>query len=346
MSLRASSWLQVSLAALAATWSLVVPTVSQAESSAKADKLVVYSSRKEHLIKPLFDRYEKEKGVKIEYITGEAGPLITRLKREGKKSPADILMTVDAGNLWYAASQNILAPIDSPILESSIPSHLQDAQNRWFAFTKRARTIVYATDRVKPEELSTYEDLADKKWRGRLCLRTSKKVYNQSLVATLIETHGEKKAEAIVKGWVDNLATDVFSNDTKAMEAVMAGQCDVTIVNTYYFGRLQKANPNIKLAIFWPNQQDRGVHVNVSGAGITQASQHKAEAQAFLTWLSQGEAQAMFANLNQEFPANPEVPSSKEVQAWGTFKEDSVAIEVAGKRQQQAIQLMDRAGYR
>lgn len=325
---------------------LFVQTALANASEAKPEKLVVYSSRKEHLIKPLFDLYQQQTGIKIDYITGKAGPLITRLQSEGKATKADILMTVDAGNLWHAASLGLLASVDSKVLERNIPSYLQDKDNRWFALTKRARTLVYAKDRVKPEALSTYEALADKVWDGRLCLRTSKKVYNQSLVATLIETQGESKAEQIVKGWVDNLATDPFANDTKAMQAVLAGQCDVTVVNTYYFGRLLKADPNLKLSLFWPNQQDRGVHVNISGAGVTQASQHKAAATAFLEWLSEGEAQKQFAELNQEFPANPKVRASKAVEAWGTFKEDTVAIEVAGKRQRQAIELMDRVGYR
>jgi len=316
-------------------------------SGAKAeDKVVVYSARKEHLIKPLFDLYSEKTGVKIEYITDKAGPLLARLESEGKTTPADLLMTVDAGNLWQAGQKNVLQPLQSQVLAQQVPAHLRDSANNWFGLSVRARTIVYSTERIKPEELSTYEALADEAWSGRLCLRTSKKVYNQSLVATLIEAHGEEQAEKIVKGWVNNLATDVFSNDTKTMQAILAGRCDVAIVNTYYFGRLQKEDPQLKLALFWPNQNDRGVHINISGAGVTKYAKHKEAAQALLEWLSGPEAQATFASLNHEYPVNPLVKASAEVLAWGDFNADPVNIAVAGQRQVQAVKLMDRAGYR
>jgi iron(III) transport system substrate-binding protein len=324
----------------------LLAAVLSAPVVASADEVVVYSARNEHLIKPLFDRYTAESGVTIKYITDKAGPLLQRLKAEGARSPADMLITVDAGNLWYAAESGVLAPIDSPTLDANVPANLRDPQGRWFGLSERARTIVYSTDRLKADELSSYEDLADPKWRGRLCLRTSKKVYNQSLVATLIARHGEDKAEQIVRGWVANLAAAPFSNDTKAMEAVAAGRCDVTIVNTYYFGRLQKAQPDVKLAIFWPNQESSGVHVNVSGAGVTRHAKHPEAAQRLLEWLSSETAQAQFAGLNMEYPVNPGVPVDPTVAAWGTFKADELNVNAAGRLQADAIRLMDRAGYR
>jgi len=311
-----------------------------------ADEVVVYSARNEHLIKPLFDRYTAETGVQIRYITDKEGPLLQRLKAEGARTPADMLITVDAGNLWHAAESGVLAEIDSPVLEANVPANLRDPQGRWFGLSERARTIVYSTERVKPEDLSSYEDLADPKWKGRLCLRTSKKVYNQSLVATLIARHGEGQAEQIVRGWVDNLAAAPFSNDTKAMEAVLAGQCDVTIVNTYYFGRLQKDDPTIKLAIFWPNQDSSGVHINVSGAGVTRHAKHPEAAQRLLEWLSSGAAQGDFAGLNMEYPVNDRVELDPLVAAWGPFKADELNVNEAGRLQADAIRLMDRAGYR
>jgi iron(III) transport system substrate-binding protein len=210
----------------------------------------------------------------------------------------------------------------------------------------RARTIVYSTERVKPEELSTYEDLASPKWKGRLCLRTSKKVYNQSLVAMMIARLGEAKTEQVVKGWVGNLATNVFSNDTKVMEAIAAGQCDVGIANTYYFGRLQKKRPDIALALFWPNQAESGVHVNISGAGVTAHAKHREAAVRLLEWLSSRDAQGMFASLNMEYPANPEVAPDPAVAAWGEFKGDTINVAEAGRLQTKAVMLMDRAGYR
>jgi iron(III) transport system substrate-binding protein len=311
-----------------------------------ADELVVYSARKEHLIQPLFDRYTEETGVSIRYITDSAGPLLQRLKAEGSRTRADMLITVDAGNLWQAAQDGVLASVDSEVLEANVPEHLRDPENRWFGLSVRARTIIYSTERVDPSELSTYEALADPKWQGRLCLRTSKKVYNQSLVATMIARLGEDRTEEIVRGWVSNLAVPPFSNDTKTMEAVAAGQCDVAIVNTYYFGRLQKEDPDIALALFWPNQQSSGVHVNVSGAGVTAHAPHRDQAVDLLEWLSRPEAQQLFAGLNMEYPVNPRVEPDPLVAAWGEFRADPINVSEAGRLQEEAVRLMDRAGYR
>lgn len=308
--------------------------------------VTVYSSRKEHLIKPLFDLYTAKTGVAIRYITDSAGPLIARLQAEGASTPADILMTVDAGNLWQAAELGLFRTLESATLSSNIPAHLRSDSNQWFGLSIRARTLVYATNALSADKLSTYEDLADPKWQGRLCLRTSKKVYNQSLVATMISTLGESKAESVVAGWVANLATDPFSSDTTMMEAIAAGQCDLGIANTYYFGRMKKADPSLNLALFWPNQDDRGVHVNISGAGVTTHAKQAEAAQALLEWLSSPEAQSQLAELNQEFPANPLVKASDEILAWGDFKADNINVEVAGRLQAAAVRLMDRVDYR
>ncbi|ROR98854.1 iron(III) transport system substrate-binding protein [Sinobacterium caligoides] len=317
---------------------------------AATGQLVVYTSRKEHLIKPLFDRYQAETGVNIQFVTDAAAPLLSRLQAEGENTPADILVTVDGGNLWHAAEEGVLSPVESEVLVRNVPAHLRDAGNRWFAISKRARVIVYSPERVKPGELSSYEALADERWQGRLCLRTSKKVYNQSLVATMIEADGAENTQKVVQGWVDNLATAPFANDIQAMQAVMAGQCDATVVNTYYFGRLEEAmaakGEQLPLKIFFPNQDGRGIHVNISGAGVTTYAKHRTEAIKFIEWLSEVEAQQMLTDINQEFPVNPLSKSSAEVQAWGTFKEDDVPIEVTGERQAEAVMLMDKAGYR
>ena len=331
--------------------SLLVLLVACSEPSTEQPELLVYSARKEHLIKPLFDRFTEQTGITVRYVTDKAGPLLTRLQAEGDNSPADLLMTVDAGNLWRAAEVGVLAPVESSVLTSNVPAHLRDQQNRWFALTIRARTLVFNTDKVQPAELTTYEGLADEQWRGRLCLRTSKKVYNQSLVATMIAALGEEEAEQVVAGWVANLALDPFANDTKVMEAVALNQCDVGIVNTYYYGRLMQQKPELPLALFWPNQQGegaagRGVHINISGVGITQASQHKAQAQLLIEWLTTVEAQQILMDLNQEYPVNTQVPLNAELTAWGEFKADSVAISEAGRLQAEAVKLMDRAAYR
>ena len=311
-----------------------------------ADEIVVYSARNEQLIKPLFDAYSKETGTAIRFTTDKEGPLLAKLKAEGANTPADLLLTVDAGNLWLAAKEGVLARVDSKVLNQNIPAHLRDPGNQWFGLSVRARTIVFSTARVKPTDLSTYEGLAHGKWNKRLCLRTSKKVYNQSLVAMMIARLGESQTEKVVRGWVANLATDPLPDDTKVMQAIAAGQCDVGIVNTYYFGRLMKKVPSLKLALFWPNQNDSGVHVNISGAGVTTHAKHRAAAVKFLEWLSGPKAQRMFADANLEYPANLKVPANPAVAAWGRFKQDTINVAEAGKRQAQAVMLMDRAGYR
>lgn len=310
------------------------------------DEVVVYTSRNDELIKPVFDAYTAQTGVSIRYITDNAGALASRLKAEGEQSPADLLVTVDAGNLWQATQENLLQPVESTVLEGNVPEHLRDEQGRWFGLTQRARTIVYSTERVRPSELSSYEALADEQWKGRLCLRTSKKVYNQSLVATMIERLGEEEAERVVRGWVDNLATDVFANDNAVMEAIIAGQCDVGIVNTYYFGRLQRDNPQLPLKLFWANQDSSGTHVNISGGGVTKNAPNREAAVALLEWMSKPEAQKLLADGNLEYPASSGVEAAEQVKAWGDFKADDLNVSVAGSRQVEAVKLMDRAGYR
>jgi len=314
--------------------------------AAVADTLVVYSARNEQLIKPIFDAYTKETGVEIKFTTGDAAVLIERLAAEGRNSPADILMTVDAGELWNAAQRGLLRPVQSRALARNIPPHLRDPQNRWFGFSQRARTIVYSPARVDAKQLSTYEALATPQWKGRLCLRTSKKVYNQSLVATMIAAEGEQKTEQVVRGWVANLATDVFANDTQLLEAIAAGQCDVGIVNTYYFGRIVKERPDFPVRVFWANQGAGGTHVNISGAGVTQNSRKAVAAIRFLEWLSSDKAQAHFAAVNMEFPANPAAPIDPIVASWGKFKASPINVAEAGRLQPAAVRLMDRAGYR
>ena len=317
---------------------------------ALAEEVVVYSARNEQLIKPLFDAYTRDTGVQVKFITDKEGPLMARLKAEGRNTPADMLLTVDAGNLWQASEEGLLRPIQSKTLEANVPAHLRDPGNEWFGLSVRARTLVYNTGKVKPADLSTYEDLASPKWKGRLCLRTSKKVYNQSLVAMMIHEYGEEKAEDIVRGWVGNLATSPFPDDTKAMEAVAAGQCDATLVNTYYFGRLMEKKPNLPLAIFWPNQnladKASGVHVNISGAGVTRHAKNPAGAQKLIEWLSSGKAQNLFADVNLEYPVNPKVAPDKTVAAWGGFRQSLINVKEAGSLQTKAVRLMDRVGYK
>ena len=310
------------------------------------DPVVVYSARAEQLIQPIFDAYTAETGVPIRYTTDSEQPLIQKLLAEGETTPADLLITVDAGNLWYAAEQGALRPTYSEVLEANIPSHLRDPEDMWFALSVRARTIVYDTREVGSGELTDYRGLADEKWRGRLCLRTSEKVYNQSLVAMLIADYGEEQTERTVRGWVNNLATDVFSNDTTLIEAIAAGQCDVGVVNTYYFGRLQKEQPDLPVAIFWPAAETGGVHVNVSGAGVTRHAKNPDGAVALLEWMSSETAQKLLGGENMEYPANSAIEPHPLVAAWGPFEPNPMNVAQAGTYQADAVRLMDRAGYR
>lgn len=314
--------------------------------AARAEQVVVYSARMEQLIKPMFDAFTKDTGIGVKFVTDKEGALLARLKAEGKNTPADLLITSDAGNLWEAAREGLLQPVESRILETNIPSYLRNPKNEWFGLSVRARTIIYNTQKVKPSDLSTYEALAEPKWKGRLCLRTSKKVYNQSLVAMMIAEHGEAKTEQIVKGWVANLAIDPLSDETKAMELVAAGQCDVTLANTYYYGRLMEKNPSLPLAIFWPNQAGSGVHVNISGAGVTRYAHNVPAAIKLLEFLSSEKAQNLFADVNMEYPVNPKVKPDPLVASWGTFKQNRINVTTAGELQAEAVKLMDRAGYR
>ncbi len=313
-----------------------------------ADPLVVYSARNEQLIKPVFERFTADTGIEVRYLTDKEAPLLARLKAEGARTPADILMTVDAGNLWQATREGVLAPLASERLTRNIPAHLRDPDGHWFGFSLRARTIIHNTTQVEPAQLSTYAALAEPQWHGKLCLRTSKKVYNQSLVAAAVRQHGVEATEAMVRGWVANLAAEPFASDDEVILAVASGRCAVGIVNTYYFGRLKRSQPELPVALFWPDQADGqdGVHVNVSGAGMTRHAKHPEAARRFLEWLSDGDAQAMFASLNLEFPANPRIEAAPEVQAWGTFRASRMEIAESGRLQAEAVRLMDRAGYR
>jgi iron(III) transport system substrate-binding protein len=315
-------------------------------ASIASEEVVVYSARIEQLIKPLFDAFTRETGVSVKYVTDREGPLMEKLKAEGERTPADMLLTVDAGNLWQAAELGLLQPVKSGVLDANVPAHLRDPQGRWYGLTVRARTIIYNKDKVRPSELSTYEALGDAKWKGRLCLRSSKSVYNQSLTAMMIAEHGEARTERVISSWVANLAVPVFSSDTKVLEAISAGQCDVGVTNSYYLGRLLAKTPELPLAIFWPNQSGSGVHVNISGAGITRHAKNPAGAIRLLEWLSGPEAQRIYADANTEFPVNPGVKPDPLVAAWGEFRQNPLNVAKAGELQAAAVRLMDRAAYR
>lgn len=319
--------------------------LSPAAYASEAGEVVVYSARIEKLIKPMFDAFTAETGIQVKYFTANEAELFERLKAEGDKTPADVFMTVDAGNLWLAEQAGLLQGIDSPTLDANIPAHLRAANNVWVGLAVRARPLMYSTARVQPSALSTYEALGDATWHGRLCFRTSRKVYTQSLVATMIKALGEQQTEAIVRGWMAN-EPRIFNSDSEMLKAIAAGQCDVTMANTYYLARLKAEKPDFPVAVFWPNQQGRGVHVNISGAGVTKHAKHRAQAIRLLEFLSSTKAQNLYADGNYEYPANPAVKPHALLAAWGTFKADTVDVAAAGELQVTAVKLMDRVGYK
>ena len=308
-------------------------------------EIVVYSARSHYNQEPAFEAFTRKTGIAIRTLGGNAPELFERLKAEGDRTPADVLITVDAGNLWNAARAGLLARVDSPELAQSIPAHLRDPEHRWVGLTTRARTIMYHTKKVSPAELSTYEALGDPKWKGRLCLRTSSHVYNQSLVATMIKRHGEPRVEDVLRAWVANKPV-LINSDTKILEAIAAGQCDVGLANTYYLGRLVAKDPAFPVLPFWANQQTTGTHVNISGGGVTAHARNRAGAIKLLEFLASPEAQQMFADANFEFPANPQAGLNPVVARWGKFRQDDVNVAAAGEFQAAAIRVADRAGYK
>jgi iron(III) transport system substrate-binding protein len=334
------SWLaRLAVALLAA---LAVPASAPAGPAER--EVVVYSAR-HYGNEPAFDAFTRQTGIAIKTFSGSSAELFERLRAEGDRTPADLLVTVDAGNLWNAARAGLLAAVDSAVLRANVPAHLRDPEQRWFGLTVRARTIMYNTRKVKPADLSTYEALADARWKGRLCLRPSNYIYSQSFLAALIKRHGEPRAEEMVRGWVANQPV-LINSDTKLLEAVAAGQCDVTLANHYYLARLVTKDPTFPVAPFWANQKATGTHVNVSGAGVTAHARHREGAIRLLEFLSSTEAQNLFADGNFEYPANPRVRPVPLLAQWGEFRADDLPIAATGELQAAATRLADRAGYK
>ncbi|MBI4635326.1 MAG: extracellular solute-binding protein [Candidatus Rokubacteria bacterium] len=311
---------------------------------ARAAEVVVYSAR-HYGQEAAFDAFTRKTGIQIKLLNGSTAELFERLKAEGEKTPADLLVTVDAGNLWNAARAGLLLKLDAPELTANIPAHLRDPENRWFGLTMRARTIMYNPKKVGPGELSTYEALGDPRWKGRLCLRPSSYIYSQSMLATMLKRHGEARTEEIVRGWVANKPV-LINSDTKILEAIAAGQCDVGVANSYYLARLVAKDPSFPVSPFWANQATTGTHVNVSGAGVTAHAKNRANAIKLLEFLSSAEAQQLFADTSFEYPANAQAGVNRIVAQWGKFKQDDINVAAAGEFQAAATRLADRAGYK
>ena len=299
----------------------------------------------------MFKKFTEQTGVEINVVKGSADQLIQRLISEGENSPADILLTVDAGRLYRAKEAGVLQPIRSRVLYRNIPPALRDTDNQWFALTVRARVIVYSKERVASNDLSTYEDLANSKWKGRIAVRSSSNIYNQSLMASLIETNGKKKALSWARAVRSNMARAPRGSDRDQARAVAAGIADIAIMNTYYIGKLASSNDPKdrevadKVAIFFPNQKGRGAHINVSGAGVTKSAKNKENAIKFIEFLSSAEAQDVFGSVNFEYPVKINNNKSELLTSWGSFKSDRLNLSVLGKRNSEAVKLFDRAGW-
>ena len=314
----------------------------------------IYSARKEALILPILERFRDQTGIEFNLVTGKADALLKRLRMEGEASPADVFITVDAGRLHRAKEAGVLQKIGSDSIDAAVPAHLRDADGFWVALSKRARTIIYARDRVDAAALSTYEGLADPTWKGRICIRSSGNIYNQSLVASMIEASGVEQTEAWADALVGNFARPPAGGDTDQLRAVAAGECYVAVANTYYVGRLAASSKEedqavaAALKVFWPNQGegDRGVHMNVSGVGITASAQNRESAIRLLEFLVSPEAQTWYAEVNHEYPVVPGVAASETLESFGAFNEDTLNLTALGANNRQAVELMDRAGWR
>ena len=321
-------------------------------SGAAAQEVNLYSSRHYDTDVALYDAFTEQSGITVNLIEGDADQLIERIKAEGRNSPADVLITVDAGRLWRADEAGLLQPVSSPVLEEAIPAELRHPEGRWFGLSQRLRGIVYAKDRVDPSEIASYEDLADPKWQGRVCIRSSTNVYNQSLVASMIEANGVEATEAWAQGLVDNLARPPQGGDTDQIKAVAAGECDVAVVNHYYLVRLiegETAEDRAvadQVGIVFPDQDGRGAHANVSGAGVVATAPNRENAVKFLEYLTTPEAQAYFAQGNYEFPVVDGVKLDPVLEQWGEIKTDAVNAAKLGENNPEAVKLMDRVGWK
>lgn len=317
-----------------------------------AAEVNVYSARNEVLIKPLFDQFTAQSSIKVNLITGKDDALIKRLEVEGKNSPADLLLTVDVARLDRAKQAQLFQPVSSELLDKSIPTIYRDNDGYWFGLSLRSRVIVYAKDRINPKQLSTYEALTNPVWKGRLCVRSSSNVYNQSLVASLIVHRGSEEAEEWTKGLVANFARKPKGGDRDQIKAVAAGQCDIALVNTYYLGGMLNSvietekQAAAKVSLFWPNQNDRGAHVNISGAGVTKSAKNKNEAIKLLEFLISHDAQYWYAEKNYEYPVKKGVVVSRTLQQWGDFVSDDINLNQLGKLNAKAVRLMDKSGWK
>jgi len=330
-----------------------VGLVLTAVALAQDNVVNIYSSRHYQTDEALYSGFTKRTGIKVNRIEAGEDALIERIRNEGARSPADVLVTVDAGRLWRAEQLGLFQPVKSALLESRVPESFRDPGGHWFGFSMRARVIAYNKDKVRPGEVQSYEELAEPKWKGRVCMRSSTNIYNLSLMGALIDHLGEQKAEAWAKAVRANLAQEPKGGDTDQLKAVAAGQCDVTVSNQYYYARLarsQKADERKvaeRIGIVFPNQKTWGTHVNISGAGVLKHAPHRDAAVKFLEYLASDEAQRYFADGNNEWPVAPNVKLDNPVlNALGEFKRDRLNVAVLGRNQPSSQKIYDRVAWK
>lgn len=326
---------------------------SNKETASSKSKVVnIYTDRHYDTDQKLYEEFTKETGIKVNVVKAESDELIEKLAREGKDTEADVLVTADAGRLYRAKDQQLLQPIQDDTIFKNIPENLRDKDNQWFGLTIRGRVIVYSKDRVNPAQLSTYEDLTSPNWKGKVLVRSSSAVYNQSLMASFIAINGEEEAKKWAEGIVANMAREPKGNDRDQAKAIVAGEGEVAIMNTYYIGKmLNSSDPEEvkvaqKVGVFFPNQNTTGTHVNVSGAGVTKNSKNKDNAVKFIGFLSGEKAQKEFAEANYEYPANPAVQPSELLKSWGQFKTQNINLSKLGEYNKKAVELMNQVGWK
>lgn len=333
------------------TLTILLSTATFKPAVAEENTLHIYSSRHYNTDEKLYSDFTKETGIEIKRVDGKGDALIARLEQEGELAPADLIITVDAGRLWRAEQAGLFQPIQSEILSEKIPANLRHDDGQWFGFSTRARVLVYNRDKIEEGTLTSYKDLADPKWKGRICVRSSSNIYNQSLMASIIAQDGEDSAKAWAKGLFENLARKPQGGDTDQIKAVAAGVCDIALANSYYFFRLQRSeNPEDNavvenLAIVFPDQDTNGTHVNISGAGVLKNAKNKEAAVKFLEYLTSESAQAYFANGNNEYPVVANVKVNETVEAKKDFKIQDINVSAFGENQKQAKMIFDEIEF-
>jgi iron(III) transport system substrate-binding protein len=315
-----------------------------ATSGSSSDRLVVYTARSHYGEEEPFEQFAARTDTKLTLFGGEASELYERIRSEGEDTRADMLITVDAANLWRATESGLLEKVNDPELNRNVPADLRDPGGHWFGLTVRARTIMRSTERVSPDAATTYEDLGDPRWKGKLCLRSGTSDYNVSFIADRLAKDGREKTEAMLRRWMAN-DPEILGSDTDVLDAIADGQCDVGLTNSYYLGRELADDPDFPVAPVWADQNGRGTHVNLSGLGVVKGTDQRSKDIELMRDLTEPAQQRVFAHNNFEFAADPNVAPAEEIAQFGTFKRDPIDVKGAGEHLEDALLLMEEVGW-